>query len=178
MKKSFISLIVVLFTICVQNLHAQSAEEMLACIPDTIIPFANAEQRAAFFDEKVKMFEFRKIDDNVYCLLRHIKTPEPDTTVELYDSKWQLIREITFDDIPLESLIMKPDTMSQKEYEGILKLSEFPIYDITFSEKSEKEDTKTLKLKLQVPMLSSEEKERISPLFSERLLTWDGKTFK
>lgn len=178
MKNSFITLIIVLLMISVTPLHAQTAEEMLACIPDTIIPFANAEQRAAFFDEKVKMFEFRKVDDNVYCLLRHIKTPEPDTSVELYDSKWHFIREVTFEDIPLESLIVKPDTMSQNEYERILKLSEFPIYDITFSEKSEKEDNKTLILKLQVPMLSNEEKERILPLFRERLLIWDGKTFK
>lgn len=160
------------------QLCAQTEEEMLSVIPDTIIPFANAEQRPAFFEKEINMFEFRKVDDNVYCLLRHVKTPEPDTTVELYDSKWQLIREISFDDIPLESLIQRPDTMSQDEYEGILKLSEFPLYDISFPEKNENTDTKSLILKLQVPMLPSEEKDRISSLFGEKLLIWDGKTFK
>jgi hypothetical protein len=144
-------------------------------IPDSILPYIKKELREAYVEQDTSECQLLKLDENTYCLLRHIKAPECETVCKIYDSKWKLIKTISFDDI---QFTQRPDTMSQERYDELLRLIEFPLVEAHLDKSSGENAPVTLILSLNPPMLTKEQRKSVSQILNRKKVIWDGENFK
>lgn len=144
-------------------------------IPDSILPYIKKELRETYVERDTAECQLRSLDENTYCLLRHVKAPECETVCKIYDSQWRLIKTINFDDI---QLTQRPDTMSQERYEELLNLIEFPLVEAHFDAPSGDNAPVSLKLSLNPPMLTNEQRKIVSQILITKIVVWDGESFK
>ena len=164
MKKLLLFIASYIFTIPVEAIE----------IPDSILPYIKKELREAYVERDTAECQLRTLDENTYCLLRHVKAPECETVCKIYDSEWKLLKTINFDDI---QLTQRPDTMSQERYEKLLNLIEFPLVEAHFDTQSGDAPV-ALKLSLNPPMLTNEQRKDISQILITKMVVWDGESFK
>ena len=154
---------------CILTIPVEAIE-----IPDSILPYIKKELREAYVERDTAECQLRTLDENTYCLLRHVKAPECETVCKIYDSEWKLLKTINFDDI---QLTQRPDTMSQERYEELLNLIEFPLVEAHFDTQSGDAPV-ALKLSLNPPMLTNEQCKDISQILISKTVVWDGESFK
>ena len=104
--------------------------------------------------------------DSVFCVLRTFKTPEPETVGYLYDNSWNMLREIDFDDVFLQTPVVSD---AEKE---ILDKMEFPMVEAHFNS-----STSSIVRTISTPLMWKEEKNNSLPIL-QRNLKWDGESFK
>lgn len=144
-------------------------------IPDSILPYIKKELREAYVEQDTSECQLLKLDENTYCLLRHIKAPECETVCEIYDNQWKLIKKISFGNI---QLTQRPDTMSQQRYDELLSLIEFPLVEARLDTSSGQNAPVILELALNPPMLTKEQRKNVSQILIRKKVIWDGKSFK
>ena len=119
-------------------------------------------------------------NDSLICMVRtYIGGTEEEggaaeSVVSFYDMLWQKIDTARLL-IPVEGaeLVHKPDTMSEEEYNQLIKLANPKMVAVEMDE----EDF-SLTYRLTVPMLSEKEREQLKSVFLQRKLKWDGKMYK
>lgn len=144
-------------------------------IPDSVLPYIKKELRVAYVERDTAECQFRSLDENTYCLLRHVKAPECETVCKIYDSQWRLKKTINFDDVILTQC---PDTMSQERYEELLNLIEFPLVEAQFDETLGDDAPVSLKLSLNPPMLTNEQCKDVNQILITKIMVWNGESFK
>lgn len=144
-------------------------------IPDSILPYIKKELREAYVERDTSECQLLKLDENTYCLLRHIKAPECETVCEIYDNQWKLIKKISFGNI---QLTQRPDTMSQQRYDELLSLIEFPLVEARLDTSSGENAPVILELSLNPPMLTKEQRKNVSQILIRKKVIWDGESFK
>lgn len=107
--------------------------------------------------------------DTLFCLVKTLRGPLPESEVTLYRQDWQRKNTLSFN---AQELITKPDTMSASSFTELKKLLDIPIVEARLSI-----DSPTLTLQVAALNLSKEETERVRPLFIPRSLIWNGKEF-
>lgn len=144
-------------------------------IPDSILPYIKSELRETYVERDTSECQLLKLDENTYCLLRHIKAPECETVCKIYDSQWKLVKTLSFDDI---QFTQRPDTMSQERYEELLRLIEFPLVEAHLDTSSGGNSPVTLILSLNPPMLTKEQRKSVNQILNRKKAIWDGESFK
>ena len=155
---------------------------MVETMPDTIVPYISKGDRLRYLtkdtirlsvDEKETVSQticqLRQLDDDTFCLLTTVMAPERETTCTLYDGMWRTKRRVSFDDV---TMTQKPDTMSEKEYRETLDMIEFPLVEARFGNGNE------LILTLNAPMLDADDRKKVEAISMQRILKWDGESFK
>lgn len=163
------SLLLVILS-CLMTFHAAAVE-----IPDSILPYIKKDLRGAYVERDTAECQLRQLDENTYCLLRHAKAPECETVCKVYDKQWKLIKTIRFDDV---QLTQRPDTMSQDRYEELLNLIEFPLVEAHFDAPSGDDAPVALKLSLNAPMLTKEQRKDIEQILISKIVVWNDGSFK
>lgn len=107
--------------------------------------------------------------DTLFCLVKTLRGPLPESEVTLYRQDWQKKNTLSFN---AQELITKPDTMSTSSFTELKNLLDIPIVEARLSI-----DSPTLTLQVAALNLSKEETERVRPLFIPRSLIWNGKEF-
>lgn len=184
---------------------AEEIDSAFVSMPDSLFPYLSREQRgellnmqridtsthavlSSVFQGKVEMcklttdrislrldslssmemMRLRTAEKPVYCLLRTVSAPENHSDMTLYDEAWKETGRVDIDGV---SLVQRPDTMSDKRFEDLCKLIEFQLVEAHFV------DVETVELKLNVPMLSKEDRQQLDAILVRRKMKWNGKTF-
>lgn len=111
--------------------------------------------------------------DSIVMLIDTYKGPEAQGRVTFYDRKWNKFpTAVILPEVTAKDLIQKPDTMSIADYESLEKLisPELTTYNYDSS-------TKTMEIGLSLPLLTTEEKNKVNAVICKRSLKWTGKTF-
>lgn len=187
--------------------NAQSVGEMFVNIPDSLFSYLSKEQRNELvnlkkmdastpavlrsplncdvnlsdieterltinIDSTVTMEMARLATDggdSLYCMLRTVATPEKETAAYIYNKAWRKIADVDFSNV---QLLHRPDTMSEDTFTELNKLIEFRMVEARF------ENSTTIILQQNVPMVSQEDEKRLDAILVQRKLKWNGKIYK
>lgn len=100
-------------------------------------------------------------DKAVCCVLRTVATPEKHTELAMYDAEWSRLQTVDIDTL---QLLQRPDTMSVQRYDELCKLVEFQLTEAHFA------DVATIVFRQNIPMVSAEERKKLSAILVERKL--------
>ncbi len=115
--------------------------------------------------------------DSVLCVVKTVAAPEKESEVSFYDQEWRLLDAKHFfggkslSEIR-ESLIQRPDTMSERKFSELKTMIEPRMLSATLFEQE-----KSIVFRLSLPLLSDEDKKLISVIRVQRKFNWNGKTF-
>lgn len=187
--------------------NAQTVGDMFMSMPDSLFPYLTQEQRVELVKLKqvdtstsavlrsvfncsvsldslgaacmtvnidstmtVEMARLATVSgDSLYCLLQTVSAPERETVASIYNKVWEKVSDVDWTDVPL---LNRPDTMSDKEFANRTSLIEFRMVEARL------ENADTIVLKLNVPMLSSEDKRLLRDILVQRRMRWDGEKFR
>lgn len=108
----------------------------------------------------------------VVCSVKTFRAPESESCVMLFDEEWNQIHTVDIKHLA-DSLLQKPDTMDQAKYSELMESVPFVSVEATLSP-----STDTLLLKPHAPMTSKENEEALKKCLLQKMLKWNGKTFK
>lgn len=187
--------------------NAQTVGDMFMSMPDSLFPYLTQEQRVELVKLKqvdtstsavlrsvfncsvsldsleaacmtvnidstmtVEMARLATVSgDSLYCLLQTVSAPERETVASIYNKVWEKVSDVDWTDVPL---LNRPDTMSDKEFANRTSLIEFRMVEARL------ENADTIVLKLNVPMLSSEDKRLLRDILVQRRMRWDGEKYR
>lgn len=187
--------------------NAQTVGDMFMSMPDSLFPYLTQEQRVELVKLKqvdtstsavlrsvfncsvsldsleaacmtvnidstmtVEMARLATVSgDSLYCLLQTVSAPERETVASIYNKVWEKVSDVDWTDV---SLLNRPDTMSDKEFANRTSLIEFRMVEARL------ENADTIVLKLNVPMLSSEDKRLLRDILVQRRMRWDGEKYR
>lgn len=110
--------------------------------------------------------------DSIICMVHTYKGPESESKVDFFSQDWKRLDNHVDLSQYVSSMIAKPDTMSQTNFE-MLKSK---IYPAMIRAALSLNDN-NLTLELTSPLLFKDEKVQLKPILLQRKLKWDGKRF-
>lgn len=111
--------------------------------------------------------------DSVICLVKTFSLPEKESELYLYDQNWQrLPLEMNLQALA-ESLIQKPDTMTDVRFLELKQMVEPRMVSAMLLQHEN-----GLVIRLALPLLSADDKKAVNAIKLQRKLNWNGKTFK
>ena len=132
-----------------------------------------------YSNEKIQL----KVIDDMLVLARTVGVEYKESEVTFYDKQWNLKSSWIYgcnnsemmpdDKITFKDLVVKPDTLSEEQFER-LKLFLDPL--LVSADLSE--FTNEITLSPYVPMLTDEEKKEISPILKQKTFKWTNRKFK
>lgn len=115
--------------------------------------------------------------DSLLCVVKTVSGPEKDSELMFYDQQWRPLDAKTYfggRDLSgiLESLIAKPDTMNETKFLELKSMIEPKMMSAILFEHDQ-----SIVFRLSTPLLSAEDKKKVSTIKVQRKLNWNGKTF-
>ena len=200
-------IITFILSVVMVSANAQTVGDMFMSMPDSLFPYLTQEQRVELVKLKqvdtstsavlrsvfncsvrlgsleaacmtvnidstmtVEMARLATVSgDSLYCLLQTVSAPERETVASIYNKVWEKVSDVDWTDVPL---LNRPDTMSDKEFANRTSLIEFRMVEARL------ENADTIVLKLNVPMLSSEDKRLLQDILVQRRMRWDGEKYR
>ena len=200
-------IITFILSVVMVSANAQTVGDMFMSMPDSLFPYLTQEQRVELVKLKqvdtstsavlrsvfncsvsldsleaacitvnidstmtVEMARLATVsDDSLYCLLQTVSAPERETVASIYNKVWEKVSDVDWTDVPL---LNRPDTMSDKEFANRTSLIEFRMVEARL------ENADTIVLKLNVPMLSSEDKRLLRDILVQKRMRWDGEKYR
>lgn len=200
-------IITFILSVVMVSANAQTVGDMFMSMPDSLFPYLTQEQRVELVKLKqvdtstsavlrsvfncsvsldsleaacmtvnidstmtVEMARLATVSgDSLYCLLQTVSAPERETVASIYNKVWEKVSDVDWTDVPL---LNRPDTMSDKEFANRTSLIEFRMVEARL------ENADTIVLKLNVPMLSSEDKRLLRDILVQRRMRWDGEKYR
>lgn len=200
-------IITFILSVVMVSANAQTVGDMFMSMPDSLFPYLTQEQRVELVKLKqvdtstsavlrsvfncsvsldslgaacmtvnidstmtVEMARLATVSgDSLYCLLQTVSAPERETVASIYNKVWKKVSDVDWTDVPL---LNRPDTMSDKEFANRTSLIEFRMVEARL------ENADTIVLKLNVPMLSSEDKRLLRDILVQRRMRWDGEKYR
>lgn len=200
-------IITFILSVVMVSANAQTVGDMFMSMPDSLFPYLTQEQRVELVKLKqvdtstsavlrsvfncsvsldsleaacmtvnidstmtIEMARLATVSgDSLYCLLQTVSAPERETVASIYNKVWEKVSDVDWTDVPL---LHRPDTMSDKEFANRTSLIEFRMVEARL------ENADTIVLKLNVPMLSSEDKRLLRDILVQRRMRWDGEKYR
>ena len=200
-------IITFILSVVMVSANAQTVGDMFMSMPDSLFPYLTQEQRVELVKLKqvdtstsavlrsvfnctvsldsleaacmtvnidstmtIEMARLATVSgDSLYCLLQTVSAPERETVASIYNKVWEKVSDVDWTDV---SLLNRPDTMSDKEFANRTSLIEFRMVEARL------ENADTIVLKLNVPMLSSEDKRLLRDILVQRRMRWDGEKYR
>ena len=116
--------------------------------------------------------------DSVLCVVKTFAGPEKESELYFYNQDWKkmdaapLLDGKRMEDLA-ESLIQKPDTMSETRFAELKAMIEPRMVSALLLQ-----NENSLVVRLSLPLLSAEDKKAVSAIKLQRSFKWDGKIFK
>ena len=111
--------------------------------------------------------------DSVICVVKTFSLPEKESELYLYDQEWKRLPEQVNLQSLAESLIQKPDTMTNARFAELKQMIEPKMVSALLLQHEN-----SVVLRLALPLLSADDKKAVNALKVQRKLNWNGKTFK
>ena len=115
--------------------------------------------------------------DSLLCVVKTVSAPEKDSELLFFDQQWRSLNAKKYlggkdlSDI-LESLIVKPDTMSEAKFMELKSMIEPKMMSAILFEHAQ-----SVVFRLSTPLLSADDKKNVSTIKMQRKLNWNGKSF-
>ena len=111
--------------------------------------------------------------DSIVCLVKTFSLPEKESELYLYDQDWKrLPLDMNLQSLA-ESLIQKPDTMTDARFMELKQMIEPKMVSAVLLQHEN-----GLVVDLSLPLLSADDKKMVSVIKLQRKFKWNGKTFK
>lgn len=108
--------------------------------------------------------------DSVLCVVRTWCAPDSESTVTFYDQQWQrLPYQVNLNDYT-RSLISKPDTMSNDDYQKLLSKIDFSLVSARLNAGND-----DMEVSLSMPSANKEDADKLKAITKPMLLKWNGK---
>lgn len=123
---------------------------------------------------KLSVALFPKNDgDTLICMVTTFLGPQPESTVKFYNTSWQMVPSgALLPVLPASSFFLRPDTMSEDEYEKLVSLVDPVMTSATLHP-----DDDTIVFSLSTPLLSKTDRERLEAILVQRKYKWNGESF-
>lgn len=108
-------------------------------------------------------------NDTILCVVHTFNAPVAESSIMLYTQEWEKISDITFN---IDSLIFKPDTMEQYEYEKLKLYMDPYLIKAELSPKSE-----YLIVSASIANIATEDRDKINAILMQRKFKWNGYSF-
>ena len=116
--------------------------------------------------------------DSVLCVVKTFAGPEKESELYFYNQDWKkmdasrLLDGKRMEDLA-ESLIQKPDTMSETRFAELKAMIEPRMVSALLLQ-----NENSLVVRLSLPLLSADDKKAVNAIKVQRSFNWNGKTFK
>ena len=126
---------------------------------------------------QLKLLPYDAGKDSLLCMVKTYAAPEKESEVLFFNQKWESLKPSdffgsqSFDDI-LNSLIEKPDTMSEEKFEEIKAMLEPKMMSALLFQHEN-----MIVFRLSLPLLSAEEKKQVNAVKVQRKFKWIGNKF-
>ena len=126
---------------------------------------------------QLKLLPYDAGKDSLLCMVKTYAAPEKESEVLFFNQKWESLKPSdffgpqSFDDI-LNSLIEKPDTMSEEKFEEIKAMLEPKMMSALLFQHEN-----MIVFRLSLPLLSAEEKKQVNAVKVQRKFKWVGNKF-
>lgn len=111
--------------------------------------------------------------DTLVCVVKTFSMPEKESEIYLYDQDWKRMPDAVNLPALSESLIQKPDTMTEDRYHELKQMIEPMMVSADLMQQEN-----AIVVKLALPLVSADDKKKINALRVQRKLNWNGKDFK
>lgn len=115
--------------------------------------------------------------DSLLCVVKTLAAPEKESEVAVVDPQWNpiavdhLFGGKSMDEVKA-SLVQRPDTMSQEEYDELDRMMELRLVSaLVFAHDN------SIVFRLSTPLISSDDKKRVNAIKLQRKFNWNGKSF-
>lgn len=126
---------------------------------------------------KVSVLQLKKLPvengDSILCLVKTFAGPEKESQVMFFDQDWKMLDAGKLLACDAESLISKPDTMTEERFVELKRMIEPRMVSVLLFEH---EDAAVVRLSL--PLLSADDKKAVNAIKLQRKFKWDGHRFK
>lgn len=190
------------FSLFVIKAEAQTVTDMFIDMPDSIIPYIDSKQRKELVElkqmepdssatignnlGKIKLtrlsdyiltlqlsecntIELGKLEDNKFVFIKTYGAPLQESLCCIIDNKWRKIKMVDFSDI---NFIQESDSIPELEQREMMQLLEFSLISASIATIPDK-----LIIKLNTPLVTTEEKKKFDAIILQRNVKWNGKTF-
>lgn len=192
----------VVFSLFVIKAEAQTVTDMFIDMPDSIIPYIDNKQRKELVElkqmepdstatignnlGKIKLtrlsdsiltlqlsecntIELGKLEDNKFVFIKTYGAPLQESLCCIIDNKWRKIKMVDFSDI---NFIQESDSIPELEQREMMQLLEFSLISASIATIPDE-----LIIKLNTPLVTTEEKKKFDAIILQRNVKWNGKTF-
>ena len=190
------------FSLFVIKAEAQTVTDMFIDMPDSIIPYIDNKQRKELVElkqmepdstatignnlGKIKLtrlsdsiltlqlsecntIELGKLEDNKFVFIKTYGAPLQESLCCIIDNKWRKIKMVDFSDI---NFIQESDSIPELEQREMMQLLEFSLISASIATIPDE-----LIIKLNTPLVTTEEKKKVDAIILQRNVKWNGKTF-
>jgi len=190
------------FSLFVIKAEAQTVTDMFIDMPDSIIPYIGSKQRKELVElkqmepdstatignnlGKIKLtrlsdsiltlqlsecntIELGKLEDNKFVFIKTYGAPLQESLCCIIDNKWRKIKMVDFSDI---NFIQESDSIPELEQREMMRLLEFSLISASIATIPDE-----LIIKLNTPLVTTEEKKKFDAIILQRNAKWNGETF-
>jgi hypothetical protein len=190
------------FSLFVIKAEAQTVTDMFIDMPDSIIPYIDSKQRKELVElkqmepdstatignnlGKIKLtrlsdsiltlqlsecntIELGKLEDNKFVFIKTYGAPLQESLCCIIDNKWRKNKMVDFSDI---NFIQESDSIPELEQREMMRLLEFSLISASIATIPDE-----LIIKLNTPLVTTEEKKKFDAIILQRNVKWNGKTF-
>jgi hypothetical protein len=190
------------FSLFVIKAEAQTVTDMFIDMPDSIIPYIDSKQRKELVElkqmepdstatignnlGKIKLtrlsdsiltlklsecntIELGKLEDNKFVFIKTYGAPLQESLCCIIDNKWRKNKMVDFSDI---NFIQESDSIPELEQREMMRLLEFSLISASIATIPDE-----LIIKLNTPLVTTEEKKKFDAITLQRNVKWNGKTF-
>lgn len=190
------------FSLFVIKAEAQTVTDMFIDMPDSIIPYIDSKQRKELVElkqmepdstatignnlGKIKLtrlsdsiltlqlsecntIELGKLEDNKFVFIKTYGAPLQESLCCIIDNKWRKIKMVDFSDI---NFIQESDSIPELEQREMMRLLEFSLISASIATIPDE-----LIIKLNTPLVTTEEKKKFDAITLQRNVKWNGETF-
>ena len=190
------------FSLFVIKAEAQTVTDMFIDMPDSIIPYIDSKQRKELVElkqmepdstatignnlGKIKLtrlsdsiltlqlsecnaIELGKLEDNKFVFIKTYGAPLQESLCCIIDNKWRKIKMVDFSDI---NFIQESDSIPELEQREMMRLLEFSLISASIATIPDE-----LIMKLNTPLVTTEEKKKFDTTTLQRNVKWNGETF-
>lgn len=115
----------------------------------------------------------RKAGDSIICMVRTYYGSVPQSVLTCYDREWHSIEGTFVPQLPKESFIKKPASMSEERFSDLMAMTDWQLTAFRLSP-----DDASLTVSMGFLQLTKEDQEDFDALLTQTKLNWNGEVFK
>ncbi len=120
---------------------------------------------------QVALLAGRTAADTVVCVVNSYYAPSAESTVSLYNIRWERYNSMAMPKVTIAELVHRPDSIGDDEYGALLDMIDPQLVKYTL------EPGGVLAVSLSLPLVPCDKEKQLSSMIVQRKLKWNGISF-